>query len=142
MVYLNHCKEFLLIWLFSYFVINIAINEILPFVTITHVCLNLTFQFRTAGWGISYQLLPMGLGKWWREVLGRPAICQSFFDYMHFLQDICCHPPTPELRRGGSRIPRRRGRQPSGGAPTFDFAKFCEKLHEIEKNLGRRGGAP
>ena len=45
MVYLNHCKEFLLIWLFSYFVINIAINEILPFVTITHVCLNLTFQF-------------------------------------------------------------------------------------------------
>ena len=44
--------------------------------------------------------------------------------------------------RGGSRIPRRRGRQPSRGeAPTYDFAKFCEKLHEIEKFLGRRGGA-
>ena len=41
--------------------------------------------------------------------------------------------------RGGSRIPRRRGRQPSRGAPTYDFAKFCEKLHEIEKILGRRG---
>ena len=41
--------------------------------------------------------------------------------------------------RGGSRIPRRRGRQPSGGTPTYDFAKFCEKLHEIEKMLGRRG---
>ena len=41
----------------------------------------------------------------------------------------------------GSRIPHRRGRQPSwGGAPTYDFAKFCEKLHEIENILGRRGG--
>ena len=45
--------------------------------------------------------------------------------------------------RGGSRIPRRRGRQPSRvGAPTYDFAKFRKKLHEIEKILGRRGGAP
>ena len=45
--------------------------------------------------------------------------------------------------RGGSRIPRRRGRQPYWGAPTYDFAKFCEKLHEIEKILGRgEGGAP
>ena len=26
------------------------------------------------------------------------------------------------------------------GAPTYDFAKFCEKLYEIEKILGRRGG--
>ena len=43
------------------------------------------------------------------------------------------------LARGGSRIPRRRGRQPYRGAPTYDFAKFCEKLHEIEKILGRRG---
>ena len=49
-----------------------------------------------------------------------------------------------ELIRGGSRIPRRRGRQPSGGgwgAPTYDFAKFRKKLHEIEKTLGRRGDA-
>ena len=30
---------------------------------------------------------------------------------------------------------------PVGGAPTYDFAKFCEKLHEIEKILGRREGA-
>ena len=45
------------------------------------------------------------------------------------------------LVRGGSRIPRRRGRQPSkgGGAPTYDFAKFCKKLHEIEEILGRAG---
>ena len=27
------------------------------------------------------------------------------------------------------------------GAPTYDFAKFWEKLHEIEKILGR-GGPP
>ena len=26
-----------------------------------------------------------------------------------------------------------------GEAPTYDFAKFSEKLHEIEKKLGRRG---
>ena len=24
-----------------------------------------------------------------------------------------------------------------GGVPTYDFAKFSEKLHEIEKNFGR-----
>ena len=45
------------------------------------------------------------------------------------------------VTRGGSRIPRRRGRQPSGGAPTYDFVKFSEKLHEIEKILDHRGGA-
>ena len=31
------------------------------------------------------------------------------------------------------------------GAPTYDFAKFCEKLHKIEKILGggvRAGGVP
>ena len=39
-------------------------------------------------------------------------------------------------------FPRRRRRQPSRGAPTYDFAKFCEKLHEIEKILGHKGGAP
>ena len=43
--------------------------------------------------------------------------------------------------RGGSRIPCRRGRQPSrGGRQHTIFVKFSEKLHEIEKILGRRGG--
>ena len=42
--------------------------------------------------------------------------------------------------RGRSRNPCRRGRQPSRGVPTYYFAKFCEKLHEIEKIFGRRGG--
>ena len=32
------------------------------------------------------------------------------------------------------------GADPRGGAPTYDFVKFSKKLHEIEKNLGRRGG--
>ena len=45
---------------------------------------------------------------------------------------------APTIVRGGSRIHHRRGRQPSGG-PTYDFAKFGEKLYEIEKILGRRG---
>ena len=26
--------------------------------------------------------------------------------------------------------------------PTYDFVIFSEKLHEIEKNLGRRGAPP
>ena len=34
------------------------------------------------------------------------------------------------------------GADPMGGAPTYDFVKFSEKLHEIEKLLGRGGGAP
>ena len=44
-----------------------------------------------------------------------------------------------QISRGGSRIPRRRGRQPSGGAPTYEIAKFSETLHEIEKILGHSG---
>ena len=31
------------------------------------------------------------------------------------------------------------GASPPGGAPTYDFAKFSEKLHEIEKIFGRGG---
>ena len=34
-----------------------------------------------------------------------------------------------------------QGRIQDSGAPTYDFAKFREKLHEIGKILGRRGGA-
>ena len=46
--------------------------------------------------------------------------------------------------RGGYRIPRRRGANPWGvgrGAPTYKFAGFSQKLHEIKKILIRRGGA-
>ena len=45
--------------------------------------------------------------------------------------------------RLGSRIPRRRGGPTlQDGAPTYDFAKFSEKLHEIEKILGHGGTPP
>ena len=37
----------------------------------------------------------------------------------------------PEFPIGG-------GGNPPWGAPTYDFAKFCEKLHEIDKILGHR----
>ena len=40
---------------------------------------------------------------------------------------------------GGSRISPRRGRQLSRGAPTYDFAKISQKLHEIERNLDPQG---
>ena len=44
---------------------------------------------------------------------------------------------------GGSRISPRRGRQLSKGgrgAPTYDFAKFSQKLHDIERIWTPRGG--
>ena len=45
------------------------------------------------------------------------------------------------LTRGGSRIPRRRGRQPSGrGRQPTILPNFPQKLHENEKISGRRGG--
>ena len=37
-------------------------------------------------------------------------------------------------------FPRGGGRQPPGGAPGYDFIKFSQKLHEIEKKLVARGG--
>ena len=42
--------------------------------------------------------------------------------------------------RGGSRIPRRKGRQPARrGRQPMILPKISKKLHEIEKILGRRG---
>ena len=32
------------------------------------------------------------------------------------------------------------GADPPGGRTTYDFVKFSQKLHEIEKILGRGGG--
>ena len=37
------------------------------------------------------------------------------------------------MSSGGSRISPRWGRQLSKGGPTYDFAKFSQKLHEIER---------
>ena len=37
---------------------------------------------------------------------------------------------------GGCRIPPGEGTNPPEGAPTYDFAKISEKLHEIDKMLG------
>ena len=42
---------------------------------------------------------------------------------------------------GGSRISPRRGCQLPGGAPTYEFAKFSQKLHEIERIWTPGGGA-
>ena len=46
------------------------------------------------------------------------------------------------VRSGGSRISPRSGRQLSGGgAPTYHFSKFSQKLHEIE-TIWTPGDAP
>ena len=52
-----------------------------------------------------------------------------------------------KITRGGSRIPRRRGRHPSRrGRQHTNMPDFSQKLHEIKKILVRRGvhaeGAP
>ena len=41
----------------------------------------------------------------------------------------------PGFPRGGG------ANSPGGGAPTYDFAKFSQKLHEIERIWTPRGGA-
>ena len=62
----------------------------------------------------------------------------------HYIR-YCIENSTRLIRsifRGESRIPRWMGRWPWGGgaAPKYDFAQFStKKLHEIKKNLGRRG---
>ena len=40
----------------------------------------------------------------------------------------------------GSRISPRRGANSPEGAPTYDFAKFFQKLHEIERIWAPPGG--
>ena len=37
-------------------------------------------------------------------------------------------------------FPRGGGANSPGGAPTYDFAKFFQKLHEIERIWAPRGG--
>ena len=54
------------------------------------------------------------------------------FPYLIFLIKTLWSGADPGFPVGG-------GADPLGGAPTYDFVKFSEKLHEIEKILGRRG---
>ena len=65
--------------------------------------------------------------------------------YTHLRETKHPHRPFKKnqiiLYSGGSRISPRRGRQLSGGMPTYDFAKFAQKLHEIERIWTPRGGA-
>ena len=67
-----------------------------------------------------------------------------FFKHSKFIRYICIYVylhiyiyiytgADPGFPVGGAR-------EPSGGVPTYDFAKFCEKMHEIEKILGHGGG--
>ena len=50
-----------------------------------------------------------------------------FYSYLHHFPGA-----DPGFPVGGGANPPG-GRQPSRGAPTYDFAKYSEKLHEIEK---------
>ena len=46
----------------------------------------------------------------------------------------------PYINRSGSKTPHVGGDANLPGVPTYDFAKFSKKLHEIEKSLDRGGG--
>ena len=66
-----------------------------------------------------------------------PAVCGLFLPGREV-----CSIQEGVLGSGGSRISPRRGRQlpRGGGAPTYDFAIFPQKLHEIERIWAPRGG--
>ena len=140
MVYLNHCKEFLLIWLFSYFVIYIAINEILPFVTITRL-FKFNLPISNRGMGNKLPATSYGTRKVGEGGIGAPGYVPKFFR-LHALFARYMLPSPNSGPTQGKGFPVGGGVNHRGGAPTYDFAKFCEKLHEIEKILGRRRGAP
>ena len=61
----------------------------------------------------------------------------------HVWQEACVAGGMCGRRHAGADpgFPVGGGADPPGGAPTYDFAKFREKLHEIEKILGCRRGA-
>ena len=64
----------------------------------------------------------------------------AFIKYDSHLWHVTQIDKNTAISRGGSRISRRRGRQPSRrGAPAYKFSRFSEKLHEIKKILVRRG---
>ena len=57
-----------------------------------------------------------------QSCLFEPFACEEFTNYSGIVLG------------GGSRISPRWWRQPSGGgAPTYNFAKFSQKLHGIER---------
>ena len=57
--------------------------------------------------------------------------------YLHLIEEVLSFDLMEYS--GGSRISPRRGRQLSRGVPTYDFPKFSQKLHEIER-IWTRGG--
>ena len=57
-----------------------------------------------------------------RKLFGMSQQCRTPSKVAHVIQTLS----------GGGADPR--------GVPTYDFVKISQKLHEIEKFLGRRGG--
>ena len=53
-----------------------------------------------------------------------------------YLRDLQFAAADPGFPQGGGGVSTPRG----GGVPTYDFAKFSRKLHEIERIWAPRGG--
>ena len=53
---------------------------------------------------------------------------------------MCYFQQIQTITGADAGFPVGRGANPLGGAPTYNFVKFSEKLHEIEKILDCRGG--
>ena len=48
---------------------------------------------------------------------------------------VRCKMPKVTTTGADPGFPIGGGTNPPGGTPTYDFAKFCKKLHELEKNF-------
>ena len=77
-------------------------------------------------------------------LIGRKLLCRLQCPHKVFLFRASCNlNEVLDLISGGSRISRRWRRQlPGGGAPTNEFAKSSQRLHEIERNWTRGRPSP
>ena len=68
-------------------------------------------------------------------------ICLEYFEETgdHVPRLLPCTDTLCERSGADPGFPVGGGADPLGGAPTYDFVKFSEKLHEIEKILGHKG---
>ena len=74
-----------------------------------------------------------------------PVLCIFLVRKFPFVLQVFCCPTFKPVADPG--FPQGGGTNSAGGgllAPTYDFAKFSQKLHEIERiwTPGRRGARP
>ena len=69
-----------------------------------------------------------------KKLLRNQLVLNTVNIEIFIVSNICISGVDPGFPIGGGASPLGRA------VPTYDFAKVCEKLHEIDKILGHRGG--